>query len=53
VPVVVGGIIPAADAAMLTAAGVAAVFTPKDYDATVVLTRVLGAIRAAHGLPAG
>jgi ethylmalonyl-CoA mutase len=32
VPVVVGGIIPEADAAALRAAGVAAVYTPKDWD---------------------
>jgi (2R)-ethylmalonyl-CoA mutase len=32
VPVVVGGIIPDADAAALREAGVAAVYTPKDWD---------------------
>jgi (2R)-ethylmalonyl-CoA mutase len=32
VPVVVGGIIPAEDAAKLRAAGVAAVYTPKDFE---------------------
>src|SRR3546814_5687031 len=32
VPVVAGGIIPPEDAAALKAAGVAAVYTPKDYD---------------------
>jgi (2R)-ethylmalonyl-CoA mutase len=31
-PVVVGGIIPPADAALLTASGVAAVYTPKDFE---------------------
>ncbi len=50
VPVVVGGIIPEADAATLTDAGVAAVFTPKDYDATAIMARVLDEIRAARGL---
>ena len=50
VPVVVGGIIPDADAALLRAAGVAAVFTPKDYDATVVMAGVLDAVRVARGL---
>jgi (2R)-ethylmalonyl-CoA mutase len=40
VPVVVGGIIPADDAAALRAEGVAAVFTPKDYE----LTRLIGDI---------
>jgi (2R)-ethylmalonyl-CoA mutase len=39
-PVVVGGIIPPRDAAALTAAGVAAVFTPKDYR----VTELIGAI---------
>jgi len=51
VPVVVGGIIPDVDADVLRAAGVAAVFTPKDYDATVIMGRVLDEVRAAHGLP--
>ena len=50
VPVVVGGIIPDADAAVCTARGVAAVFTPKDYDATAIMARVLDEVRAAHGL---
>ncbi len=52
VPVVVGGIIPEADAAVLREAGVAAVFTPKDYDATEVMSRVLATIRTANDLPA-
>lgn len=39
-PVVAGGIIPAADAAKLRDGGVAAVFTPKDFDLTDVLARV-------------
>ena len=40
VPVVAGGIIPPEDARKLEAAGVAAVFTPKDFDLTDVLVRV-------------
>ena len=52
VPVVVGGIIPESDAARLAERGVAAVFTPKDYDMTVVMDRVVDVVRAAHGLPA-
>jgi (2R)-ethylmalonyl-CoA mutase len=52
VPVVVGGIIPGADAAWLRAQGVADVFTPKDFDLNAVMTRVVDVIRAAHGLPA-
>jgi len=48
--VVVGGIIPDADADYLRERGVAAVFTPKDYDATAIMAAVLGEIRAARGL---
>ncbi|TXH44697.1 MAG: protein meaA [Actinobacteria bacterium] len=50
VPVVVGGIIPEADAEALRAEGVAAVFTPKDYDANAIMLDVLDAVRSAHGL---
>jgi (2R)-ethylmalonyl-CoA mutase len=42
VPVVVGGIIPPGDAAQLKAAGVAAVYTPKDYE----LGRIVGELAA-------
>src|SRR5215211_7941462 len=42
VPVVVGGIIPAADAERLREAGVAGVYTPKDFD----LNRIMGEIAA-------
>ena len=51
VPVVVGGIIPAADARVLLASGVAAVFTPKDYGITEIMGRVVDEIRRAHDLP--
>ena len=50
VPLVVGGIIPDSDAQALRQMGVADVFTPKDYDATEVMSRVVAAIRRAHGL---
>jgi len=40
IPVVAGGIIPAADAAKLREAGVAAVFTPQDFALTDVLVSV-------------
>ncbi|HSK26333.1 MAG TPA: protein meaA [Jiangellales bacterium] len=54
VPVVLGGIVPAEDAAELHAMGVAEVFTPKDFGITEIMGRVVDAIRAAHGLaPAG
>jgi (2R)-ethylmalonyl-CoA mutase len=52
VPVVVGGIIPDTDAAWLQEQGVAAVFTPKDFDANVIMLRIVDTVRAAHGLPA-
>jgi (2R)-ethylmalonyl-CoA mutase len=48
VPVVVGGIIPAGDAARLRAAGVARVFTPKDFEITDVLDQVVDAIVEAR-----
>jgi ethylmalonyl-CoA mutase len=51
VPVVVGGIIPSADAAALRAGGVAAVFTPRDFGLTEIMARFVEEIREAHGLP--
>ena len=48
--VVVGGIIPDADADYLRGRGVAAVFTPKDYDATAIMRAVLDEVRSARGL---
>ncbi|MFE6778752.1 protein meaA [Streptomyces sp. NPDC057702] len=50
VPVIVGGIIPAADATALRAAGVAAVFTPKDYGITEIIGRIVDEIRTANQL---
>ncbi|HEU4566543.1 MAG TPA: protein meaA, partial [Marmoricola sp.] len=50
VPVVVGGIIPAGDAARLRELGVAQVFTPKDFSLTVAMGGIVSAIRAAHAL---
>ncbi len=44
VPVVVGGIIPPADAASLIAAGVARVYTPKDFDLTQIMRDVVGVV---------
>jgi (2R)-ethylmalonyl-CoA mutase len=52
VPVVAGGIIPPADAAKLREAGVAAVFTPKDFDLTEVLVQVAELTVGTHDLPA-
>ncbi len=51
VPVVVGGIVPDADARRLKELGVAAVFTPKDYGITEIMREIVGIIRAAAGLP--
>ncbi|MEE1926918.1 protein meaA [Streptomyces sp. TRM 70351] len=50
VPVIVGGIIPAADAEALRAAGVAAVFTPKDFGITQIIGRIVDEIRTANQL---
>lgn len=41
IPVVVGGIIPPEDAERLKAAGVAAVYTPKDFQITDIMTDVV------------
>ena len=49
-PVVVGGIIPAADAETLRSQGVAAVFTPKDFGITTIIGRIVDEIRRAHKL---
>jgi (2R)-ethylmalonyl-CoA mutase len=49
-PVVVGGIIPDADARWLVDQGVAAVFTPKDYGITEIIGRIVGVVRDAHDL---
>jgi (2R)-ethylmalonyl-CoA mutase len=53
VPVVVGGIIPPADADELRGRGVAAVFTPKDFELTQIMAAFVDEIRAAHGLVTG
>ncbi|MFF5443896.1 protein meaA [Streptomyces sp. NPDC012888] len=50
VPVIVGGIIPNADAEELKAAGVAAVFTPKDFGITEIIGRIVDEIRKANKL---
>ncbi|MFG1923512.1 protein meaA [Cryptosporangium sp. NPDC048952] len=44
VPVIVGGIIPEDDAAMLKAAGVARVFTPKDYGLNEIMDEIVTVI---------
>ena len=43
-PVVAGGIIPEEDRAVLLAGGVAAVYTPKDFDLTKIMGEILDLI---------
>ncbi|WP_326958216.1 protein meaA [Amycolatopsis sp. NBC_01286] len=50
VPVIVGGIIPPDDAALLTERGIARVFTPKDYELTDIMDGIVSLIRERHGL---
>jgi (2R)-ethylmalonyl-CoA mutase len=50
VPVIVGGIIPDSDARKLRAAGVAAVYTPKDFGLTEIMDGIVDVIRKANGL---
>jgi ethylmalonyl-CoA mutase len=50
IPVVVGGIIPEADIAPLKEAGVAAVFTPKDFEITRILRDVVGIVADRNGV---
>jgi len=47
VPVVVGGIIPSEDANMLKAAGVAAVYTPKDYELNRIMADIVRIVDTA------
>jgi (2R)-ethylmalonyl-CoA mutase len=44
VPLVVGGIIPEADAVALKAAGVARVYTPKDFQLTDIMAEIVGLV---------
>ena len=53
IPVVVGGIIPDGDAVWLRDQGVAEVFTPKDYDATVIMDRIVDLVRLSTPRRAG
>ncbi|SNT09348.1 (2R)-ethylmalonyl-CoA mutase [Asanoa hainanensis] len=49
-PVVVGGIIPPGDAEKLRAAGVARVYTPKDFAMTAIVDDLVEVIRTANAL---
>jgi (2R)-ethylmalonyl-CoA mutase len=48
VPVVVGGIIPEADAAELRRAGVKRVYTPKDFDLSRLMDEIVDVVEEAH-----
>ena len=52
IPVVVGGIIPEADVPALKAAGVAAVYTPKDFEITRILRAVVAIVADRNGVRA-
>jgi len=47
VPVIAGGIIPPEDAVRLKAAGIAAVYTPKDFELTGIMRGIVGVVDAA------
>jgi len=48
VPVVVGGIIPPEDEKTLLASGVAAVYTPKDFDINKILDNIVDIVEGVH-----
>jgi (2R)-ethylmalonyl-CoA mutase len=50
VPVIVGGIIPDADVAPLKEAGVAAVYTPKDFDLTRIMADIVALVAERNGV---
>jgi (2R)-ethylmalonyl-CoA mutase len=50
VPVVVGGIIPLADAEALREAGVAAVYTPKDWDLNQMMRDIVALVATRNGI---
>ena len=49
-PLVVGGIIPPEDAAALEKSGVAAVYTPKDFELNRIMKDVVGIVERKNGL---
>lgn len=49
-PIVIGGIIPEADARTLRASGVQGVYTPRDSDLNRIMAEMLDVIRSANGL---
>jgi len=51
-PIVVGGIIPEADAGPLKESGVAAVYTPKDFDLTRIMRDIVALVAERNGVAA-
>jgi (2R)-ethylmalonyl-CoA mutase len=49
IPVVVGGIVPPDDEKALKAAGIAAVYTPKDYDLTRIMDELAEIVGRRYG----
>jgi ethylmalonyl-CoA mutase len=52
IPIVVGGIIPDADAVALRGAGVAAVYTPKDWDLNQMMRDIVELVAVRNGVAA-
>jgi (2R)-ethylmalonyl-CoA mutase len=52
IPVVVGGIIPAADAAAMREAGVAGVYTPKDFEINRIMGEIADLVAERNGIRA-
>jgi (2R)-ethylmalonyl-CoA mutase len=50
VPVVVGGIIPRADEEALLDAGVARVYTPKDFEVTRIMGDIVDLVAERYGV---
>ena len=46
VPVVVGGIIPPEDAALLKSSGVAAVYTPRNFELNAIMAEIVALVAA-------
>ena len=47
---IAGGIIPKEDADKLTALGVRAVYTPKDFSLNAIMADIVNVVRDSHGL---
>ncbi len=52
IPIVVGGIVPLADVEALKAAGVAEVYTPKDFDLSRIMRDIVTLVEERHSQPA-